>query len=211
MKHLIIVAALLAILWPSTAKADCSGFFDCLFGFSERVETRQSGMTERERIQAHRDAEIARIQAEADQRVRQADAEVERIKMQRYESEAQAQIAIAQAEQQSQQYKAMITGLTSERVAGIQANAETQIAALQAQAEIAITGITETGRTERYRIAGGWTFATVALGLLAVLLVMALLKTSRQTVVLLPDSDRYELPNQRKEIVDAQHYSITRR
>lgn len=136
MKHLIIVASLVALLWPATAQASCSGFLDCLLGMTERTEVRAQRDVERARIEAQRDAEMARIEAEAQERVRLADAEVERVKQLRFESEADRDIAIAQANAKAEEYKAIIAGLTSEKVAGIQSNADTQIAALQAQAEV---------------------------------------------------------------------------
>lgn len=214
MKRLIIVAALAALLWPATAQASCSGFIDCLFGFTERTSVRQAEQTERARIEAQRDAETARIQAEAQERVRQADAEVERVRQMQYQTEAQRDIAIAQAQQQADQYKAMIAGLTDEKVAGIQANADTQIAALQAQAEIATAGILETGRTERYRIAGGWTFSIVAIVAIAILLGLALRKhQAGQTIVLLADPDplaRLASHVHEIEVTYAKHH-ITRR
>jgi uncharacterized membrane protein YgcG len=54
-------------------------------------------------------------------------------------------------------------------LAGIQANADSQIQALQSQADIATAGILETGKTERYRIVGGWAFAIVAIVLVGLL------------------------------------------
>lgn len=214
MKQLVIVAALVALLWPAKASASCSGFIDCLFGFTERTEVRNAAATEQARIQAQRDAETARIEAEAQERVRLADAEVERVKQLRFESEADRDIAIAQAEQQAEQYKAMIAGLTDEKIAGIDASAETQIAALQAQAEIAQAGILETGRTERTRIVGGWTFA----GLVVVGIVLIVLYWFRRqggnVVILLPDgTERPALPwyNEQLEIRGVQHEIIRKR
>src|SRR5690606_2625340 len=137
-------------------------------GFSERVETRQAEMTERKRIQAQRDAEVKRIQADADVRIREAEEAIERVKQQRYESADARDIAIAEAENRAEEYKAMIAGLTDEKVASIQANTDTQIAALQEQSKIAIEGITQTGRTERYRIVGGWAFSIVAIVAIAI-------------------------------------------
>lgn len=196
-------AVLLAlVLWgiPGSAYA-CSGLFDCWFGFTDRVEVRQAAMTERERITAERDEAVARIQAEADERVRQADIEVERVRQQQYQNETQRDIAIAQAQQQAEQYKAMIAGLTAEKVSGIQANADSQIAALQAQAQIAIAGITETGATERYRVVGGWLFAVVAVVVVALILVAIIRRQPTQTVVMLANPGQYrQLENHVKEI-----------
>lgn len=180
------VTLLLATI-PATAYASCTGWIDCWFGFTDRVEVRQAEMTERERITAERDEALARIQAEAQERVRQADAEVERIRQQQYQSEADRDIAIAQANAKAEEYKAMIAGLTSEKVSGIQANADTQIAALQAQSKIAIEGIVQTGRTERWRVAFGW--ATLIVGLLVVGVVWLywLRRNGARVVVMLPE------------------------
>ena len=208
-KSLIVAVILWAILQPAGVYA-CSGFIDCLFGFTDRVEVRQAEMTERERIAADRDANVARIQAEADEAKRRADIEVERVKQQQYANEAQRDIAIAQAQQQAEQYKAMIAGLTSEKVAGIQSNADSQIAALQAQAQIAIAGITETGATERWRVGGGWLFAVVAV-VVAGLILLAIIRRqpAQQTVVMLANPAQLrQLENQVKtiEVQHARHY-----
>lgn len=158
MKHFIVgIVALILTALPLPAYA-CSGWLDCAFGWTDRTEVREAATTERARIEADAQAEIARIRGEADARIKQAEAEVERVKQQRYQSEADRDIAIAQANAKAEEYRAMIAGLTSEKVAGIQSNADTQIAALQAQAQIAIEGITQTGQTERWRVGGvaGW-------------------------------------------------------
>lgn len=171
MKTALMTAfALWALLQPAGAKA-CSGFIDCLFGFSERVETRQSAMTERQQIEAQRDQEIARIQADQAERERQADIEVERVKQQQYATEAQRDIAVAAEQARADQYKASIRAIVDKEVASIMAASNMQIAALQEQSKIAIAGITETGATERYRIAGGWIFAIVVAIILAVVFV----------------------------------------
>lgn len=211
---LLVTVALWAILQPAKAYA-CSGFIDCLFGFSDRVETRQTQMTERERITADRDESIARIQAEADERVRQADIEIERVKQQQYQSEADRDIAIAQAQQQADQYKAMIAGLTAEKVAGIQSNADSQIAALQAQAQIAIAGINETGQTERWRVGGGWLLAVVIVVILGVVALAVIRRMQpppvEQTVVLLTNPTQYrQLESHMKslEVQNANKYLV---
>lgn len=211
-KTFLIVTIAAALLWPATAQASCSGWLDCIFGFTERTEVRAGRDVEQARIQAAAQADIARIQAEQAERVRQADIEVERVRQMQFQSEAQRDIAIAQAQQQAEQYKAMIAGLTAEKVSGIQSNADTQIAALQAQAQIAIEGITQTGQTERYRIAGGWTFAVVAIVLVALLLMAAMRR--RHTVVLLADPSQIrqlQSPVYEIEVNHAKQYHITRR
>jgi hypothetical protein len=210
-KYTGIVIVAVALLFPKTAYASCSGFIDCLFGFTERTEVRSAAATEQARIEAAANADIARIQAEAQARVRQADAEVERVRQMQYQSEAERDIAIARVQAEAQQYQTMIASLTAEKIAGIQSNADTQIAALQEQARIAISGITETGSTERYRIAGGWIFATVAIVLVAVLLVSAMRRQPRQ-VVLLPH-ERQSLPwmNDAIEMNEVKHEYIVKR
>lgn len=163
---LIIVAAI--GLLPMPAKACGLLEFDCIFGFSQRTQIRADRDVDQARIEAAAAADIARIQGEAAARIKQAEAEVERVRQLRYQSEADRDIAIAQAQAQGDQYKAMIAGLTSEKVAGIQSNADTQIAALQAQAQIAVEGITQTGKTERWRIGGGWLAVIVLVVVIAV-------------------------------------------
>lgn len=152
----IVIAALAALLLPATAQASCSGFIDCLFGMTERTEVRAERDVEKARIEAAAQAEIARIQGEAQARITQAEAEVERVRQLQYQSEADRDIAIAQANAKAEEYKAMIAGLTDERVTAINAQASTQITALQEQSKIAIEGIVQTGRTERWRVAFGW-------------------------------------------------------
>jgi len=185
-----------------------------MFGWTDRAEVRSAAATEQARIQAQRDADIARIEAEAQERVRQAEAEVERVRQMQYQTEAQRDIAIAQAEQQAHQYAAMIAGLTDEKIAGIQSNADTQIAALQAQAEIATAGILETGKTERYRIAGGWAFSIVAIVAIAILLGLGIRRhQAGQTVVLMADPDPMARLASRMNEIEVYHakHHITRR
>lgn len=205
---ILIVAVALAML-PATAYASCSGFIDCLFGFTERTEVRSAAETEQARIEAAAAADVAKIQAEQAERVRQADAEVERVKQQQYATNAQRDIAVAQVEQQAQQYRATVAALTAERLAGIQANADSQIAALQAQAEIATAGILETGRTERYRIVGGWTFAVVAVVLVGLLLALYMRRQPQQPVMMVTGQQRHSLPwidnSNQIEIVEVKH------
>lgn len=209
MKPIMIVIAVLALLaMPTPAKA-CSGWLDCAFGWTDRTEVRAAAETEQARIDAQAAAEVARIEAEQAERVRQADAEVERVKQQQFATNAQRDIAIAQIEQQAAQYKASIAALTSERLAGIQANADSQIAALQAQAEIATAGITETGRTERYRIVGGWTFAIVAIVLCGLLLALYAQRHQQRPVIMVTGRQHTQLPwlndGNEIEIIEVKH------
>jgi hypothetical protein len=187
-----LVSLLLLIHSAGVARA-CSGLLDCAFGWSERTELRTNAETEQARITAQRDQEVARIEGEAAARVRQAEAEVERVRQMQYQTEADRDVAIAQAQRQADEYRAMIAGLTSERVAGIQSNADTQIAALQGQAQIAIAGITETGSTERWRIAGSWSFVIVLAVLIAVVILGYVRRQQQQQIVLLPH-ERTQLP-----------------
>ena len=193
-----MVALFVWSVTPTVASASCSGFIDCLLGMTERAEVRAERDVEQERIRAQRDAEVAKIEAEATERVRQADAEVERVKQMQFETAAQRDIAIAQAQAQVDQYKASIAALTAERLAGIQSNADSQMAALQAQAEIATAGILETGKTERYRIVGGWAFAIVAIGLLGLLAVLYIrrlpMTTDRQSILMVTKRQCPPLP-----------------
>jgi hypothetical protein len=198
MKQFVVIAALAVAMLPATAQASCNGFIDCLFGFTERTEVRNAAETEQARIDAQAAAEVARIEAEQAERVRQADAEVERVKQQQYATDAQRDIAIARIEQQAAQYKASIAALTAERLAGIQANADSQIQALQSAAEIHIAGITETGVTERYRIVGGWAFAIVSIVLGGLLLALYARRTPMHTdsrqVVMVTGRQHTQLP-----------------
>jgi hypothetical protein len=168
MKQFAVIAAIILLAMPTPAKA-CSGYLIAFRLDGSRAEVRSAAQTEQARIDAQAAAEVARIEAEQAERVRQADAEVERARQQQYATNAQRDIAIAQIEQQAAQYKASIAALTAERLAGIQANADSQIQALQSQADIATAGILETGKTERYRIVGGWAFAIVAIVLVGLL------------------------------------------
>lgn len=177
-----IVVAIYALGLPLGAKADCTGFIDCLFGMTERTEIRNDRMIEEARIRAQQEAETARIVAEQEQREadaqRAADVEIERIKQQQFATEAQRDQAIAAEQARLEQYKAGLQALVDEKSENIRAQALTQIAALQGQAQIATAGITETGATERTRIAWGWGFAVVVV--VVVWRLMAL-RTKQQT------------------------------
>ncbi len=196
----------------------CSGILDCAFGWSDREEVRQAAETERSRIEAQATAEQARIEGEAQAALRMAEAEVERVRQQRFVSEADRDIAIAQAQAQANQYAAMIKGLTDEKIAGIQANADTQIMALQSQAEIATAGILETGKTERYRIVGGWASTIIAF-ILVGLIVLYWMRRYAGSVTVLPQprqaiGERTQLPwySDSIEIVEVKNNAtITRR
>jgi len=204
-----IVAALLLLPKPTYA---CSGILDCAFGWTDREEVRSAAQTEQARIDAAANADIARIQAEQAERVRLADAEVERVRQLQYQTEADRDMAIAQTQASVDQYKASIQALVDEKVENIRAGADTQIAALQGQAQIAIAGITETGSTERWRIGGGWIFATVAIILVGLLIVSAMRRQPRQ-IVLLP-YDRPALPwmnNDEIELREARNEYIVKR
>lgn len=211
----IVIVVLAALLLPATAQASCSGFIDCLFGMTERTEVRAERDVEKARIEADAQAEIARIEGEAQARITQAEAEVERVRQLQYQSEADRDIAIAQANAKAEEYKAMIAGLTSEKIAGIQSNADTQIAALQAQAQIAIEGITQTGQTERWRVAFGWVTVIAVVIALAFGWYNWLRRT--QTVMVLPEqatarrlpwADEYDSI----ELVEVKHANaVTRR
>lgn len=216
MKRVAIIVVVLAALVPQSVFA-CSGFVDCLFGFSERTEIRADRDIEKARIEAAAQAERARIQGEADARIKQAEAEVERIRQQRFVSEADRDIAIAQANAKAEEYKAMIRGLTDEKLAGIQANADTQIVALQEQARIATAGILETGKTERYRIVGGWS-STIVVFILVGLIVLYWMRRFSGGVMVLPQprpalGERPQLPwyNEAIEIVEVRNANLARK
>lgn len=181
---LIVVVALTLI--PTTAQASCTGFIDCLFGMTERTEVRAERDVEKARIEAAAQAEVTRIQGEADARIKQAEAEVERVKQLQFQSEADRDIAIAQANAKAEEYKAMIAGLTDERVTAINAQASTQITALQEQSKIAIEGIVQTGKTERWRVAFGWVTVIAVVIALAFGWYNWLRRT--QTVMVLPET-----------------------
>ena len=191
-KKLTIVVLVFSSLALTTAPASaCSGLL-CWLGVTDNTEIRNQRMIETERIRAERDADVAQIEAQAQERVRQAEAEVERVRQLQYESEAQRDVAIAQAQAKAEEYKAMIAGLTDEKVTAIMAESDQQLAALQHQSEIAIAGITETGSTERWRIAGGWiAFVAVALIIGAIVLVWLHTRATASqspTFILLDDS-----------------------
>ena len=215
---LSVVAAL--TLQPAHAYA-CSGILDCAFGWTERTEVRAARDIEQERIKAQAQQEIARIQGESDAHIKQAEAEVERVRQMQFQSEAQRDIAIAQAHQQAEEYKAMIAGLTDEKLAGIQANADTQIVALQEQARIAVAGITETGQTERYRIVGGWATVIVSIILATLVGLYWMRRSTVRVMMVLPQphalrpalGERDQLPwySDSIEIVEVKNNVITRR
>lgn len=182
----ILIVVLAAVLFPTTAQASCTGFIDCLFGMTERTEVRAERDVEKARIEAAAQAEVTRIQGEADARIKQAEAEVERVKQLQFQSEADRDIAIAQANAKAEEYKAMIAGLTDERVTAINAQASTQITALQEQSKIAIEGIVQTGKTERWRVAFGWVTVIAVVIALAFGWYNWLRRT--QTVMVLPET-----------------------
>lgn len=157
MKRLLYtIIALWALTMPLGARADCSGWVDCLFGFTERTEVRNDRMLEQSRIAAERDRQIADIAAQQQEREAAAMLEAERLRQQGLLSEAQARAQV-------EQYKAALQALVDEKVENIRAGADTQIAALQGQAVIAVAGITEQYATERARLAWGWGFGCAIL------------------------------------------------
>lgn len=195
---LILFVFVMFVARPSPALA-CSGLLDCAFGWTERTEVRNDRMLEQERIQAQRDAEVARIEADAAERLREADAKVEEMKQRQFESEAARDIAIAEAQARRDEYQAMIAGLVTERTAEIDSLMQTQLASLQHTADIHIAGITETGKTERTRIAGGWIAAVVALIVVGV--VTALWSRRQHVTVMLPGPNGWvALPGSRREL-----------
>lgn len=185
MKHLIYtLVALWALAIPLGARAGCTGFVDCLFGFTERTEVRNDRMIEQSRIAAERDRQIADIAAQQQESEAAALLEAERLRQQGLLSEAQARAQV-------EQYKASLQALVDEKVENIRSGADTQIAALQGQAQIATAGITEIGATERARIAWGWGFG------FAVLIVIGAIIWRRLDPrwAVLPDyTDRRRLP-----------------
>lgn len=209
----IVVATLLSI--PTTARASCSGFIDCLLGMTERTEVRAERDIEKARIEAAAQADIARIQGEADARIKQAEAEVERVRQLQFQSEADRDIAIAQANAKAEEYKAMIAGLTDERVTAITAQASTQIAALQEQSKIAIEGIVQTGQTERWRIGFGWATVIVGLVIMGAAILYWMRRQMHSTIMVLPGPDpaAQRLPwyNESIEIVEVKNASLTRK
>lgn len=148
MRLILACIVIIIALLPQPAKA--CGWLDCWFGWTERTE-----------VKAERDRQIAEIESAADERMKQAEIELERVRQQQYESETARAIAIANAEAQVEQYKAMLEALVAEKTAIIQAMADMQSTSLENQAEMGIAAITETGLTERMRIAGGWSFAII--------------------------------------------------
>lgn len=195
-KYIVIVAVALVALMPATAKADGCGLINILFGgdcvaqlnagITERTDIRNERMIEAERIEAQRDVDIANIEAQAAERVKEAEAEVERVRQLQYQSETERAIAIAQAEARRDEYKAMIAGLTEQHIAEVTAASSQQLAALQYAADIHIAGITETGTTERWRIAGGWigfVVSIVTIGLV-VIAVSRIVASRRQPLML---------------------------
>lgn len=198
-----LLTMILLALIPKVALADCSGFIDCMFGFSERVETRQGGMTERARIEAARDTEVERVKGEAAEKLRQADAEVRRVEMAQYQSETDRAVAVAEAQRRQAEYEALIAGLVAQREAEVYAQAQTQIATLQGTTQIAISGITETGKTERWRLGLGFSGVVVVSLVLVVIYLHQRRGSSGPVLVLLDGAQLRRLPvNDRSFEVD---------
>lgn len=203
----LLALTVLAIL-PVSVYA-CSGFLDCLFGFSERTEIRAERDVETARINAQRDAEAARIQGEADQRIAEAQAEVERIRNARYADEQQAKIAIAAAEAQAAAFIAQTNALVAERIRSLEVNADSQMAALQAQAQIAIAGIHETGETQRHTMTGYYTLRVVGLLILGAGLIVILTRRRPQPYHVLPAQPHQVAgPAYNQRQIDGQAYTL---
>lgn len=158
---IMLLTAAFALVFPQAARAECTGFIDCLFGFTARTEIRNQRMIEEQRIQADRDRQVADLEAQQAERERLADLEVERVRQQQYATEAQRDLAIAQEQARVMEYKASLQALVDEKAENIRAQADTQIAALNNAALIHVTGLTQSGETERTRITWGWVFSAI--------------------------------------------------
>lgn len=208
MQRLILILTLGLALLPRPAQASCSGFIDCLFGMTERTEIRNQRMIETARIEAQRDADVTRLQGEAEARIREAEAEVERVRQQQFATEAQRDVAIAEAQRRAEEYRTMIGGLVAEREAEIMANAQAQIAALQQTANIAIAGITQTGQTERWRIAGGWITMIVLIVMVGLAITIWLHGRSTITTALLLASPQAQRRLVERRMIEARNREI---
>lgn len=195
MRKILWIVVLWAVLAPLGAKADCTGLIDCMFGFTKRTEVRNERMVEEARINADKEAEIERLKLEQAQQEALADQEIERIKQQQFATEAARDEAIAREQARVAEYKASLQALVDEKVENIRAGADTQISALTNQALIAQAGITQTGMTERYRIAGWWAFVIVVVILLGALFMMRAAQDHRRLVLL--EQQRLQLEQQR--------------
>jgi hypothetical protein len=203
----LLALTVLAIL-PVSVYA-CSGFMDCLFGFSERVEIRQTEMTERERISAQSAEEIARIAADQAEKERLADAEIERIKQQQFSSQHDRDLAIARERARVAEYKASLQALVDEKVENIRAGADTQIAALQEAAKIHIAGIKETGETQRSVWVGYYALRVVGLLILGAGLIIVLTRRPQPAPYVLPAQPHQVAgPAYTQRQIDGQAYTL---
>lgn len=141
------------------------GFFDRLFGWSYRAEVNAQKDIELKEIQESSEREKQELLNQANEKVRLAELELERIKNQRYESEYQRDLEVERIRKSVEEYKALINSITSQQVALITTQSEQQAEFLRGQTQIGLASITESARTERWKIGWGWLCLLVIIGI----------------------------------------------
>jgi hypothetical protein len=200
----VLLLALTMLLSAATSVFACSGFVDCLFGFTDRVEIRQREMTERAQeetqqaqLNAQRDTEIARINADADAQLRQQEAQIE---LQRQ----QGLLSAEQARQQAENFRAVVAQNAAIQIQQITANYGLMAESLAHQADIAQAGIQESGMTERERVKWSGTLNIVAFIVVGLIVVVILRSRERQsaqpTIYVLPGEQHKRLPQSPNQI-----------
>lgn len=202
---MMIVALSITMLLSATSPAyACSGFVDCLFGFTDRVEIRQREMTERTQeetqqaqLNAQRDTEIARINAEAETQLRQQEAQIEL-------QQQQGLLNAEQARQQAENFRAVIAQNAAIQIQQITANYGLMAESLAHQADIAQSGIQESALTERERVKWSGSLNIVAFIVIGLIVVVILRSRERQatqqTIYVLPGEQQHRLPQQLNQI-----------
>jgi hypothetical protein len=191
-KKIVAIGVALSILLLTPARAyACSGWIDCLFGFTERTSVRADRDVDTARINAEKDRQVAEIEAEAQRKITEANQELERIANARFADEQQAKIAIANAQAQRDITIKTIDSWLNERVNVIESQQAVAVAGVQAQANIAIAGITETGATERSKDTNSaWSFASIVL--VAIIAALAIINMRHKQRMLLLEQMRQQ-------------------
>jgi len=202
---IVLALALTMLLSATDSVFACSGFVDCLFGFTDRVEIRERERTEREQeatqqvqLQAQRDTEVARINADADAQLRQHEAQIE---LQRQ----QGLLSAEQARQQAENFRAVVAQNAAIQIQQITANYSLMAESLAHQSDIAQAGIQESGMTERERVKWSGSLNIVAFVVVGLIVIFILRSRERQagqpTIYVLPGSEQYpRLPQQPRQI-----------
>jgi hypothetical protein len=206
---IVLMLALTMLLSATASVFACSGFVDCLFGFTDRVEIRQQEMTERAQeetqqaqLNAQRDTEIARINADAEAQLRQQEAQIE---LQRQQGLLNAE----QARQQAENFRAVVAQNAAIQIQQITANYGLMAESLAHQSSIAQAGIQQSGMTERERVKWSGSLNIVAFIVVGLIVVVILRSRERQaaqpTIYVLPGEQYPRLPQQPNQIETTWH------